>query len=399
MSRSDAELTSAAQAGERRALDELLRRHYDRIFGVCRRITGNDSDAADAAQEALISIVRSLHRFDGRSSFSTWAYRIATNASLDELRRRRRRPWSAPTISRTRTDEQVDPDAGRPHRRHRRSDGDRQRVGRLSRSTSVCRSCSATSPDSTTPRSPRRWAIPAGTVKSRIARGRAALAQSLSSGNHPPSDDRPRTCTMNDEPDLELEAVSAAADDLATADERALVDSSPALQAEVESIVALSDTVADVVVPAAVREGAIAAALAAFDDLTAPPAAAAALARRACHCPGHRARQPTPTAVPDAARRCGSRGRARRRCGRREQRQRRRGDGGGAANIATSVAAPLMESRPARDRGEPSVPRRPTTPRAPVRPRMRTPPPPPSCRTQRRFPRHRRRSSSTPLPR
>jgi DNA-directed RNA polymerase specialized sigma24 family protein len=43
VSPSDAELTSAAQAGERRALDELLRRHYDRIFGVCRRITGNDA--------------------------------------------------------------------------------------------------------------------------------------------------------------------------------------------------------------------------------------------------------------------------------------------------------------------------------------------------------------------
>ena len=70
----------------------MLRRHYDRIHAVCHRITGSASEADDACQEALIKIVRSLPRFDGRSTFATWAYRIATNASLDELRRRKRRP-------------------------------------------------------------------------------------------------------------------------------------------------------------------------------------------------------------------------------------------------------------------------------------------------------------------
>src|SRR5687768_15158441 len=50
------------------------------------------TDSADATQEALIAIVRGLPRFDGRAAFGTWAYRIATNACLDELRRRRRRP-------------------------------------------------------------------------------------------------------------------------------------------------------------------------------------------------------------------------------------------------------------------------------------------------------------------
>ena len=62
------------------------------MFAVCRRITGNDADAADATQEALLAVVRGLPRFDGRSRFSTWVYRIATNAALDELRRRQRRP-------------------------------------------------------------------------------------------------------------------------------------------------------------------------------------------------------------------------------------------------------------------------------------------------------------------
>lgn len=88
----DPELIAAVRAGDRAALEILLRRHYDLIHAVCRRITGTSVDADDAAQETLVKIVRSLDRFDGRSAFSTWAYRIATNTALDELRRRRRRP-------------------------------------------------------------------------------------------------------------------------------------------------------------------------------------------------------------------------------------------------------------------------------------------------------------------
>jgi RNA polymerase sigma-70 factor (ECF subfamily) len=53
---------------------------------------GNDHDAEDALQEALVAVARGIRRFDGRSAFTTWSYRVATNACLDELRRRRRRP-------------------------------------------------------------------------------------------------------------------------------------------------------------------------------------------------------------------------------------------------------------------------------------------------------------------
>lgn len=88
----DEELVTAARSGDREAMNTLLSRHHARIFAICRRIAGNEADAADASQEALIAIVRRLDRFDGRSSFSTWSYRVATNACLDELRRRKRRP-------------------------------------------------------------------------------------------------------------------------------------------------------------------------------------------------------------------------------------------------------------------------------------------------------------------
>jgi RNA polymerase sigma-70 factor (ECF subfamily) len=83
---------AAAQIGDRGAMEALLRRHHDRIWAVCRRLAGNDADADDATQEAMLLIVRRLQTFDGRSRFTTWAHRVATNASLDELRRRKRRP-------------------------------------------------------------------------------------------------------------------------------------------------------------------------------------------------------------------------------------------------------------------------------------------------------------------
>ena len=88
----DEALIEAAQAGDERALDTLLRRHYDRVYGICRRMTGNDPDALDATQDALIAITRGLGRYDGRARFTTWSYRVTTNACLDELRRRKRRP-------------------------------------------------------------------------------------------------------------------------------------------------------------------------------------------------------------------------------------------------------------------------------------------------------------------
>ncbi len=52
----------------------------------------NDAYAADACQEALMAIVRGLDKFQGQSTFRTWSHRVASNACLDELRRRQRRP-------------------------------------------------------------------------------------------------------------------------------------------------------------------------------------------------------------------------------------------------------------------------------------------------------------------
>ena len=88
----DEELAAAAAKGDRVALDALLRRHAGLVHAVCRRVLGNADDALDASQDALLAIARRIDTFDGRSRFSTWCYRVATNAALDEARRRARRP-------------------------------------------------------------------------------------------------------------------------------------------------------------------------------------------------------------------------------------------------------------------------------------------------------------------
>jgi RNA polymerase sigma-70 factor, ECF subfamily len=184
--RDDGTLVAAAQAGDRGALDELLRRHYDRVHAVCRRIAGPTRDADDATQEAMIGIVRGISRFDGRSAFSTWIYRIATNAALDELRRRRRRP--ALHVVADEAPEVADPLA------ERRLDGV---VERLSIDDAL-----AALPDDFRAAVVLRdvgdldyaeiaevLGVPVGTVKSRIARGRGQLADVL--GNREPGAGRP----------------------------------------------------------------------------------------------------------------------------------------------------------------------------------------------------------------
>lgn len=186
----DSALITAAQAGDRTALDRLLRLHYDRIWALCRRLAGNDADAQDATQEALIAIARGVARFDGRAAFTTWSYRVATNACLDELRRRSRRPSPGG----------AEPDAGAPTMdpaATRAPDriGDRllidEALSKLSedyRAAVVLRDlCDLDYAEIGT-----ILDIPPGTVRSRIARGRAQVADYLRAhGNQPSPSQRP----------------------------------------------------------------------------------------------------------------------------------------------------------------------------------------------------------------
>jgi RNA polymerase sigma-70 factor (ECF subfamily) len=178
----------AARGGDREALDTLLRRHYDRLYALCRRMTGDAADAADACQEALIAIVRGLPAFDGRSAFGTWAYRVATNACLDELRRRRRRPEPGLPEGSAEVPSPIDSVESSTTR----VDLDRalQSLPADYRAAVVLRDVCGLSYEEIG----EALLIPPGTVRSRIARGRAALVPLLAPGRNPgPSAERPST--------------------------------------------------------------------------------------------------------------------------------------------------------------------------------------------------------------
>jgi len=81
------ELVEKAKAGDTKAFEELMRRTQDKIYNLGIKFFGNKDDAADLLQETYIKVYESLPSFEGRSSFSTWLYRIATNFALMKLRK------------------------------------------------------------------------------------------------------------------------------------------------------------------------------------------------------------------------------------------------------------------------------------------------------------------------
>jgi RNA polymerase sigma-70 factor (ECF subfamily) len=85
----DAELVILAQGGDSRGFDELVRRYQDKVYRLCFKILRHEDDAAEALQDAFLSAYRGLAKFKAESTFSTWLYRIATNASLMKYRKRR----------------------------------------------------------------------------------------------------------------------------------------------------------------------------------------------------------------------------------------------------------------------------------------------------------------------
>ena len=85
----DEDLVRIAQAGDNRAFDELVRRYRDKVYRLSYKILRHEEDAAEALQDAFLSAYRGLKNFKVESTFSTWLYRIATNASLMKYRRRR----------------------------------------------------------------------------------------------------------------------------------------------------------------------------------------------------------------------------------------------------------------------------------------------------------------------
>jgi RNA polymerase sigma-70 factor (ECF subfamily) len=88
----DDDLVRRYLAGDAGAFTTLMERHQQRVYAVCVRVLGNREDAADAVQDAFLSALRKLGQFRGDALFTTWLHRVAVNACYDILRKRARQP-------------------------------------------------------------------------------------------------------------------------------------------------------------------------------------------------------------------------------------------------------------------------------------------------------------------
>ncbi len=86
---SEAALLAQALAGDEDAFRGLVERHSRSIFRLAYRMTGNEQDAEEVVQETFLRAYRRLNRFEARSNFGTWVYRIGVNCALDLMRKRR----------------------------------------------------------------------------------------------------------------------------------------------------------------------------------------------------------------------------------------------------------------------------------------------------------------------
>lgn len=105
------QLIEAARRGDQDAFAELVRLYEKRVFALTMRMCKNPEDAAEAAQETFFAAWQGLAFFRGEASFSTWLYRLASNACVDLLRKEGRHKAAAgPSLN----DEEVNIDAADP---------------------------------------------------------------------------------------------------------------------------------------------------------------------------------------------------------------------------------------------------------------------------------------------
>lgn len=85
----DSELVTAAKAGDNDAFGQLVERHEVNVYGLCLKMLKNPEDAEDCLQEVFVKAYKALPNFREEARFSTWVYRIATNAALMRIRKKK----------------------------------------------------------------------------------------------------------------------------------------------------------------------------------------------------------------------------------------------------------------------------------------------------------------------
>jgi len=85
----DKDLIAKAQAGSKDAFGKLVTKHYDMAYAVAFGVVNNREDARDVVQDVFIKLFRDFNKFEGRSKFKSWLYRVTVNAAIDRVRRRK----------------------------------------------------------------------------------------------------------------------------------------------------------------------------------------------------------------------------------------------------------------------------------------------------------------------
>jgi RNA polymerase sigma-70 factor (ECF subfamily) len=174
---SDADLLAAHVAGDHEAFAELVRRHRDRLWAVALRTLGDREEAADAVQDALVSAYRRAGSFRGEAAVTTWLHRVVVNACLDRVRRQNARPAVA-------LPERELPDPRDAHASTETALDVRAALARLpehQRQALILVDMHGLSVSEAA----HALDVAEGTVKSRCARGRAALAPLLRPQGNP----------------------------------------------------------------------------------------------------------------------------------------------------------------------------------------------------------------------
>ena len=183
-------LLEKARQGDQEAFGELVRLYEKKVYALTLRMCKNPDDAAEAAQEAFLAAWQGLKFFRGEASFSTWLYRLASNACVDLLRKEQRhRAAAGPSLNDEDTYMDVADDAAIPQELAERSELREQIEEGLQslspehREVLILRELHQLSYDEIA----QTLDLDTGTVKSRISRGRKALRNFLlQSGNFSP---------------------------------------------------------------------------------------------------------------------------------------------------------------------------------------------------------------------
>jgi len=174
----DEELVRRYLSGDADGFAKLVDRHRRRVYNVCLRILGDPEDAADASQDVFVSLLTKLDQFRGDAAFTTWLHRISVNACYDATRKRRRQPMLHLADDRDLPEVEQGPPVPDPAEEVA---GTRDVVAALRRIPEEFRVALvlADLQDLAYEQIAKVLDVPIGTVKSRVHRGRVALARAM----------------------------------------------------------------------------------------------------------------------------------------------------------------------------------------------------------------------------